>query len=74
MLIYGDLYQVFVDQMNDDVIAVTRHNPITHESIILVSYTAFHHDNPTRAVKNLKIEGELIEIILEAKILRKDDE
>ncbi|XP_025834354.1 glycogen debranching enzyme [Agrilus planipennis] len=63
--------QVFVDQMDSDIVAVTRHNPLTHESVILVAFTAFGHPpldaaNYQRQIKPLRVEGILNEIILEA--------
>lgn len=67
-------YQVFVDQMNPDIVAVTRHNPATHESVILVAHTCFDNPNtnaePT-AVRSLQFEGSLREIILEAELTHK---
>lgn len=62
--------QVFVDQMDTDIVAVTRHCPETHQTVVLVAFTAFSH--PTQApgfqrdVKPLRIEGTLDEIVLEA--------
>ncbi|KAK6026744.1 hypothetical protein OSTOST_07274, partial [Ostertagia ostertagi] len=34
--------QVFVDQMSPDVVGITRHNPITHDTVVVVSHTAFN--------------------------------
>lgn len=59
--------------MNENIVSVTRHNPHTHESIILISFTVF--SQPTGFidkkpnVQNFKVEGEIYEIILEAKII-----
>ncbi|XP_011307475.1 glycogen debranching enzyme isoform X1 [Fopius arisanus] len=69
--------QVFVDQMDPDVVAVTRHSPGTHESVVLVAFTAFHHPDSNardlrRNVRPLRVEGVVEEIILEASLLYKD--
>lgn len=33
--------QIFVDSLSNEVVSVTRHNPVSHTSIILVARTAF---------------------------------
>ncbi|XP_050499688.1 glycogen debranching enzyme isoform X2 [Diabrotica virgifera virgifera] len=63
--------QVYVDQMDADIVAVTRHCPVTHQSYILVAFTAFGHPNEDagehqRGIKPLRFEGNLDEIVLEA--------
>ncbi|XP_034241741.1 glycogen debranching enzyme isoform X2 [Thrips palmi] len=63
--------QVFVDQMDADVVAVTRHNPSTHQSVILVAYTAFHLPDPyfsRNGMKPLTVEGTVDEVILETSL------
>ena len=66
--------EIYVDQMNFDVVAITRHNPSTHESVVAVSHTMFNKgadpNNPVQ-VKPVCVEGELEEIILEARIVKK---
>lgn len=78
-LLHGELAekgfnQLFVDQMHRDIVAVTRHNPTTHESVILVAHTAFTHPDPNAGptgVRPLQFEGHLAEIILEAELTHK---
>ncbi|GLV44486.1 uncharacterized protein CBL_10290 [Carabus blaptoides fortunei] len=68
--------QVFVDQIDQDIVAVTRHCPESHQSVILVAFTAFSHPNRDSAnyqrdIKPLKVEGVLEEIVLEASLSHK---
>lgn len=57
--------------MDADIVAVTRHCPNTHQSYILISFTAFGQPaedagNYQRGIKPLRFEGVLDEIVLEA--------
>lgn len=57
--------------MDPDIVAVTRHCPNTHQSYILVAFTAFGHPGDDAAkyqkgIKPLRFEGVLDEIVLEA--------
>lgn len=59
--------------MDTDIVAVTRHCPESHQSVILVAFTAFGHPNSNsndfqRDIKPLRVEGVLEEIILEASL------
>lgn len=59
--------------MDNDIVAVTRHSPTTHDSVILIAFTAFKHPDPNandlrRHVKPLRVEGVVEEIILEASL------
>ncbi|XP_069703236.1 glycogen debranching enzyme isoform X2 [Periplaneta americana] len=67
--------QVFVDQMDADIVAVTRHCPETHQSVVLVAYTAFSHPDPyfkRDYVKPLRVEGVVDEVILEATLVNRN--
>lgn len=57
--------------MDPDIVAVTRHCPNSHQSFILVAFTAFGHPsedaaNYQRGIRPLRFEGVLDEIVLEA--------
>ena len=59
--------------MDFDVVGVTRHNPSTHDTFVMVSHTAFSSATGYRQVKPLVVEGKLVEIVLEARIEKKPD-
>lgn len=66
--------QVYVDQMNPDIVAITRHSPTTHQSVILVAHTSFSYPHPHAGptpIQSLAFEGKLDEIILEASLVNK---
>lgn len=48
--------QIYVDQFDNDTTVVTRHNPNTHESYILVARTSFYEPNENTSVGGLKLE------------------
>jgi glycogen debranching enzyme len=60
--------KVYVDHIDDgDVIAVTRHNPTSHESIVLIAHTAFNNHGNTR-FNTFRIPLKVDKILFEAKI------
>lgn len=59
--------------MDPDIVAVTRHSPSTHESVVLVAFTAFKHPDSNaqdlrRHIRPLRVEGVIDEIVLEASL------
>lgn len=68
--------QVFVDQMESDIVAVTRHHPTTHSRAVLVAYTAFSNPEPNfyrfGGIKDLVFEGVVDEVILESRLKPSD--
>ena len=63
--------EIFVDQVNHDVVAITRHNPSSHKSIVLIARTCFHSPhNPheTGHIRPLNLSGLIEEILLEGKM------
>jgi len=64
--------EVFVDQMNRDVVAVTRHCPVDRRSVVLVAHTAFFPgDNVSCHGLMLKVEGKKEKVVMEAKMVAK---
>ncbi|XP_054724204.1 glycogen debranching enzyme-like [Uloborus diversus] len=60
--------QVFVDQRDENTVAITRHCPATHQSVLMIARTSFNmpaKPNETSYTKPLRIQGVIDEIILE---------
>uniref|UniRef100_A0A3Q3XM66 Glycogen debranching enzyme n=1 Tax=Mola mola TaxID=94237 RepID=A0A3Q3XM66_MOLML len=66
--------QVYVDQVDADIVAVTRHCPSTHQSVVAVCRTAFwdpkthHYDT---SVPPMFIPGKIEEVVLEARTVER---
>ncbi|XP_059200245.1 glycogen debranching enzyme [Centropristis striata] len=66
--------QVFVDQVDADVVAVTRHCPSTHQSVVAVCRTAFWNPKTHQYGANVPpmcIPGKIEEVILEARTVER---
>lgn len=64
--------ETFIDKLDEEVISITRHNPNTHQSILLVTRTAFHESNDECKIKEYKVALKFDKILLEAKLVRKE--
>lgn len=64
--------QLFVDQLTGDVCAITRHNSVSHQSIIMIARSAFGmpSDLSGKGVPTFKVPGLIDEIIVEAKTIK----
>lgn len=67
--------QVYVDQVDEDIVAVTRHSPNIHRSVVAVSRTAFK--DPTNShyktdLPTMCIPGKIEEIVLEAMTVQRE--
>ncbi|XP_029380341.1 glycogen debranching enzyme-like isoform X2 [Echeneis naucrates] len=66
--------QVYVDQVDADIVAVTRHCPSTHQSVVCVCRTAFWNPNThqyNNHVPPMFIPGEIEEVVLEARTVER---
>uniref|UniRef100_A0A6G1SGX7 Glycogen debranching enzyme n=1 Tax=Aceria tosichella TaxID=561515 RepID=A0A6G1SGX7_9ACAR len=58
--------EIFVDQVNDDVIAITRHNPVDGRSIVLVARTCFTKELRGCLIRPISIQGKVARVLFEA--------
>uniref|UniRef100_A0A8D3BRN5 Glycogen debranching enzyme n=1 Tax=Scophthalmus maximus TaxID=52904 RepID=A0A8D3BRN5_SCOMX len=66
--------QVYVDQVDADVVAVTRHCPSTHQSVVSVCRTAFWNPKTHQYNANVPpmfIPGKIEEVVLEARTVER---
>ncbi|XP_048458318.1 glycogen debranching enzyme isoform X1 [Rhincodon typus] len=71
----NSFFQVYVDQLDEDTVAVTRHCPSNHNSVVAVSRTAFRDPNTSYYKTELSpmyIPGEITEIIMEAMTVHRE--
>lgn len=69
--------QVYVDQVDADIVAITRHCPSTHQSVVAVCRTAFHDPKTHRyedSVPPMCIPGKIEEVVLEARTVERKAE
>eukprot|EP00743_Colponemidia_sp_Colp-15_P009529 GILK01010423.1.p1 GENE.GILK01010423.1~~GILK01010423.1.p1 ORF type:complete len:1716 (+),score=307.25 GILK01010423.1:79-5226(+) len=55
--------EIFVDQHTEDVTVVQRHQPDTHESVFVVTRSAFSHSTDSTPPRPVFIPGQISEII-----------
>jgi len=64
--------EIFVDQVNEDIVAITRHNPLTHESVLLISHCCFSKFKWTPDCRSVDVADDIAEILFEVKTVESD--
>jgi len=56
--------ELYVDQLTHDIVAITRHNPRSHQSIVLVAYSAFQSQAEKKFFKPMRFPGLVLDQVL----------
>jgi len=68
--------QVYVDQVTPEIVTITRHNPVNHESYVLCAHTAFSAPQDglgtPDGVRALRVQGTIAEVVFEARVRPRD--
>jgi glycogen debranching enzyme len=63
-----------VDQLSTSALLMTRHNPQTHKSVLLIAHTSFFQPSEKwEYISPLSIQGVIDEVILETSINHPQD-
>jgi glycogen debranching enzyme len=70
----GGFSEIFVDQVDENIVAITRHNPKSHESILLIANTCFDQSKFkwSPQCRPLFIADEIAEILFELKTVEEE--
>lgn len=61
--------QVYVDQVDSNIVCVTRHNSKTHETVVLMAYTSFSTPSLENGYgKGITVNGKIENILIEASL------
>lgn len=61
--------QVYVDQVDCNIVCVTRHNSKTHETVVLMAYTSFSTPSLENGYgKGITVNGKIESILIEASL------
>ncbi|KAK0420621.1 hypothetical protein QR680_014798 [Steinernema hermaphroditum] len=71
-LAHDGFSQVFVDQVNPEVVAITRHNPTTHDTVLLIAHSCFDHYHDDCKARHVSFSGHLDEILFEVSVMKID--
>ncbi|GAB1601007.1 glycogen debranching enzyme-like isoform X1 [Argonauta hians] len=69
--------QIYVDQIDDEVVSVTRHNPLNHESVVLIARTAFNFpgdpNNNGSHIRSINLPGVVDKVLFEMNLLHRGE-
>lgn len=66
----NEFTEIYVDQVDPNVLAITRFNPTSNESVVLIARTCFTHCDPgvTGFIRDVEISGHIKCVLFESKM------